>query len=442
MYFALLWHHHQPIYRDPNNNQYLLPYVNYHLTKNYYQMYYLAEESGFPCVFNLVPCLIEQIMDYGQGQARDPLQIALEKDPHKLTPEEIELLSRFIPGGRREENKPALQLQALRSLFPPLLQVPEDKESLLRLQKELHQEVLSGYKKLRQEGWVELTTSAYYHPLLPLLFDLAVGEEPLMPALAFRYPEDAQAQIEKGRDYFHQSIGHRPHGFWPSEGGISREVARAIFQAGFSYALTDENVLWKSLKKAPDPASLLKPYLCENLAIFFRDRELSNLISFEYHRWNEKDAVRHFISKLEARCCSRADEAITVVALDGENPWAGYKENGVPFLREFYDQLKKAPGVEPILLKDYLAFAPPKKEIELLPGTWLGSFSRWVGHPAKNAAWEKLSLTREECGPSEEIYVAEGSDWFWWFGEGGDAEFQTLFDGYLARARRKKEGSR
>lgn len=101
----------------------------------------------------------------------------------------------------------------------------------------------------------------------------------------------------------------------------------------------------------------------------------------------------------------------------------------------------KKEGLTPILLKDYLALDAPQEEIELVPGTWLGSFSRWVGHPAKNAAWERLSLARQECGPSEEIFVAEGSDWFWWFGESnaaGLAEFAALFDGYLRRARLRR----
>jgi alpha-amylase/alpha-mannosidase (GH57 family) len=441
MYLSILWHHHQPIYRDPENGQYLLPYVNYHLTKNYYQMAYLAEESGFPCVFNLVPCLLEQVEDYSRGRARDPLQEALEKDPQKLTASDVVLLSRFLPRGEKETDNKKLQLRLLRSLFSPVIQTVQDKNSLLRLQKEAREQVIPFYKKLRLEGQVELTTSAYYHPLLPLLFDLGVSNEPIMPTLPFKYPDDGEAQIKKGREYFNEVLGHYPSGFWPSEGGISLDVARVIAQEGFSYAVTDENLLWKSLKKAPDRASLTRPYSCQNLAIFFRDRELSDLISFQYQRWGAKDAVSHFQSKLDERMRTEADRAICVIALDGENPWAGYRDNGVPFLRELYSRLMKKDGLTPILLKDYLALDVPQEEIELVPGTWLGSFSRWVGHPAKNAAWERLSLSRQECGPSEEIFVAEGSDWFWWFGENdttGLAEFAALFDGYLRRARLKR----
>ncbi|MBM3285669.1 MAG: hypothetical protein FJY81_07325, partial [Candidatus Aminicenantes bacterium] len=427
----------QPIYRDPENGRYVLPYVNYHLTRNYSQMAVLAEESGFPCVFNLVPCLLEQIADYSRGHARDPFQDALEKDAHKLTAAEVALLSRFLPCGEKEADKEKLQVRVLRSIFSPLVQTDEDKDSLLSLQKEVRSRVIPLYGKLWLEGRVELTTSAYYHPLLPLLFDLAVGDEPDMPALPFRYPEDGEAQVKKGREYFKRVFGRYPDGFWPSEGGISQDVARAVAREGFSYAVTDENVLWKSTNTGPERVSLLRPYVCENLAIFFRDRELSDLISFEYQRWDEKEAVNHLEEKLDERTRSSPDRAICVIALDGENPWAGYRENGVPFLREFTSRLKSKEGLTPILLKDYLAINPPREEIELVPGTWLGSFSRWVGHPAKNAAWEKLSLAREECGPVEEIFVAEGSDWFWWFGEPDVAEFATLFESYLGHARRR-----
>lgn len=434
MYLSILWHHHQPIYKDPEDSRYLLPYVNYHLTKNYYQMAYLAKEAGFPCVFNLVPCLLQQILDYSHGEARDPLQEALKKTPQELSAAELAFLARFLPGEKQELDPAKLQLRVLQAVFSPVVRTSSEKDSLLRLQNEVFHQVIPSYRKLWQDGLVELTTSAFYHPLLPLLFDLSVGNEPCMPSLPFKHPEDAVAQIEKGREYFKQVLGRYPIGFWPSEGGISQEVAQAVASRGFSYTVTDENLLWKSLNKDPDLASLSKPYICQGLAVFFRDRELSDLISFEYHCWNEKDAVNHFLGKLSERIRSIPEEAILVIALDGENPWAGYRENGVPFLRELYRRLLKTDGVVPILLKDYLELHPPEEEIVLAPGTWLGSFSRWVGHPAKNAAWEKLALARKECGPSEEIFVAEGSDWFWWFGEPVVAEFESLFEGYLRRA--------
>jgi alpha-amylase/alpha-mannosidase (GH57 family) len=435
MHLSILWHLHQPIYRSPGTNKYILPWVNYHITKNYYQMALIAEEMEFPCTFNLVPCLLEQMEEYSQGKARDILQAALERDPEKLTLAQVMRLATFLPKGAQEKDKSKLQLHALQSFFSPLLDTKKEKDALLELQKKIHKRVIPHYQKLREAGRIELTTSAYYHPLLPLLFNVRVGGEEKMPSRPFAHPEDGEAQIERGREYFKRIFGDAPRGFWPSEGGISQDVARSVSTKGYDFAVTDENILWKSLDKAPDPNLLYRPHACQGLTIFFRDRELSDLLSFEYWKWDEKEAVAHFLAQLEKRRqLSSEDEAICVVALDGENPWAGYKSNGVPFLREFYGQLKKREGIHPVFFQDYLAVHKPKTEISLVPGTWMGNFSKWLGSPAKNAGWDKLSLARELCGPKEEIFIAEGSDWFWWFGEENTTEFEFLFKSYLRKA--------
>ena len=434
MYFSILWHLHQPIYRDAETREYVLPWVNFHITKNYHQMASLAEEAGFPCTFNLVPCLLEQIDEYARGKASDPLQRMLEKDPGKLTPEETSRLSGFLPPGNAEARGDALQLAVLRSFFSPLLAPPTEKDALLELQGRVQGQVIPHFKRLRSAKIVELTTSAYFHPLLPLIFDLSVAGESLMPGRRFAHPEDGVKQISKGRDYFVDIFGEPPQGFWPSEGGISRAVARAVAREGYRFALTDENVLWKSLRSGPDPARLCRPHRVEGLSIFFRDSELSNLLSFEYWRWPEQDAVSHFLAKIEDRRRACPEDGICTVALDGENPWAGYRENGVPFLREFYSRLKNSPGLTPVFFGDYLDRARPQVEIDLAPGTWLGNFSKWVGSPAKNAGWEKLARIRGKCRAGNALFTAEGSDWFWWFGERNVREFNSLFEGYLRRA--------
>ncbi len=439
MYLSLLWHLHQPIYRHPDTREYILPWVNFHLTKNYFQMAFLAEESGYPCTFNLVPCLLEQIEDYSRGEAVDLFQKMLEADPGALSAPEIARLSKFLPRGTEVSDPGRLQILALKSFFSPILAASEDKAALLNLQKKTWREVIPLYKKLWQSGGIELTTSAYYHPLLPLVFDIQVGGEIQMPKRPFRYPEDGKNQIKRGREYFRRLFGRNPKGIWPSEGGISVEVAEAAAAEGYSFAVTDENILWKTLKKSPDTRLLYQPYTCRGLTLFFRDRELSDLISFEYHGWPEEDAVSHLLAKLKAKGTDCPEDSICVIALDGENPWAGYRENGVPFLREFYGRVLRTKEVTPIFLENCLGVRQPREELDIIPGTWLGGFSKWVGSPAKNAAWDNLSRAREECGPSQEMDIAEGSDWFWWFGEENVAEFEALFRGYLEKAGRKKK---
>jgi alpha-amylase/alpha-mannosidase (GH57 family) len=435
MFISILWHLHQPIYRRPDSREYALPWVNYHLTKNYHPMAWLAEEAGFPCTFNFVPCLLEQIEEYCRGEAVDRVQGLLETDPRKLKPADVERLGRFLPHGTVLSDPAEVQRLALRSFFSPVAEVGQEKDSLLAEQTSMRKKVIPLYNRLWQRGVIELTASAYYHPLLPLIFDIRVGGETLMPALAFSHPEDGREQIKRGREYFERVFGRRPSGIWPSEGGISLEVAKAMAQEGYAFAVTDENILWKTLECGADTRLLYRPYTCQGLSLLFRDREISDLVSFEYWRWPEKDAVSHLLAKLGEKSKGLPDKAICVIALDGENPWAGYRENGVPFLRELYSRILEHPGVTPIHLEKYLAQAEPADELEIVPGTWLGSFSKWVGSPAKNAAWDLLSRTREEFGPSQEVYIAEGSDWFWWFGEENVAEFEALFHGYIKAAR-------
>ena len=439
MYLSLLWHLHQPIYRHPDSREYILPWVNFHLTKNYSQMALLAEETGYPCTFNLVPCLLEQIEEYARGDARDPLQRTLEADPEKLTGPELTRLAKFLPSGTDVSAAGRVQTMALKSYFSPVLKASGDKTALLDLQKRTWAEIIPLYKRLWQEGRIELTTSAYYHPLLPLIFDLRVGGEVQMPKRPFRYPQDGRSQIKRGREYFRDTFGRHPLGIWPSEGGISLEVAEAMAAEGYSFAVTDENILWKTLKKSPDTRLLYQSYSCRGLTLFFRDRELSDLISFEYHRWPEKDAVAHLLAKLKAKGEGCSDQAICVIALDGENPWAGYRENGVPFLRELYSRLIRSEAITPAFFDGHISLSPPREELDIVPGTWLGSFSKWVGSPAKNAAWDALAPAREKYGPSEEMEIAEGSDWFWWFGEENVAEFEALFRGYLKKAGQKQK---
>ncbi len=438
MYLSIVWHFHQPVYKDPTNGEFVLPWVNLHATKNYHQMGELIRESGYPCTVNFVPCLLDQIDEYARGTAVDPTQRALEKDPGKLSFSDLRLLRKIVPG-EREPGR--VQDRALRALFSPLSAGPDaDRGDLLALQKNILRDLVPGFRSLRESKTIEVTTSPYYHPLLPMIFDGHCPPDEKLPSTRFRHPEDGTRQITRARDHSEKVFGERPMGLWPSEGGVSREVARAVASAGFRFALTDENVLWRSLRCAPDRSALYHPYAAEGLALFFRDRELSDLLSFEYQKWPAREAVGDFLRRLEDRRRGSPDGSLCVVVLDGENPWEAYSENGVPFLRELFGRLLEAEGITPSFLADHLDRGPACPEISLVPGTWLGNFSKWAGSPAKNAAWDELYAAREKCGPLEEIYIAEGSDWFWWYDEPDKDEFDVLFRSYLDQALRKRGG--
>ena len=85
-----------------------------------------------------------------------------------------------------------------------------DKELLFATQRDLLQAMIPLYKRLHEEGRIELSVSPYYHPILPLLCDIG-SAKPAMPRVTlpteqFRHPEDARAQIRLGMDYFQRDI--------------------------------------------------------------------------------------------------------------------------------------------------------------------------------------------------------------------------------------------
>lgn len=438
MQLAILWHFHQPIYKTPGGRAYVLPWVNVHTTKNYWPMARLAAECGWPCTYNFVPCLLEQMADYELGLASDPWQAALEKAPASLTEDDRGLLRLLLPRGREAAD---LSCDALRELFSPIDPLPPDREGLFGLQSEIRRRVLPAYRDLEAAGLAELTASAYYHPILPMLCDSRSAGPQSPPEADFRHPLDASYQLRRGADLFSEVFGHAPRGLWPSEGAVSRETARLAAEAGYRFAITDENILWKSLGRDRDEAALARPYDCDGLTVFFRDRELSDLIGFTYSGWEPRDAAADLVRRLRERARRLDEDAVLTLALDGENPWAGYRDNGVPFLRALYSGLAAEPCLRPAFF-GRVADEIKAEPLELVPGTWLGHFGQWAGSPAKDAGWAALARARRDCGPCSSIYVAEGSDWFWWFGEEPHPAFGRLFRLYLEDAYRQTGSSR
>lgn len=437
MDLAFVWHFHQPVYRDPDDGAYILPWVGYHGVKNYGQMARLIEEEGFPTTVNFVPCLLDQIEEYAEGRARDPWLEALAKPASRLTTEDRARLGLIVPLAG-ETDIAALRERARRAYLSPLAGPEAEGDSFPGYARKAMAALIPAYRRLREERLAEITVSPYYHPLLPLIFDSHIPPEgPPRPALRFRRPEDGARQLGAAFDHHRRLFGTAPRGLWPSEGGISRESAAAAGRAGFSFAMTDENVLWQSLPGPHERRALYRPYTSEGLTLVFRDRELSDLIGFEYQRWPAKDAAAHFLGRLRDKRREAGEDGLCSVILDGENPWGCYRENGVPFLRELFRGLKAEPGIRLTFLEDALAAGPPARELDLAAGTWLGDFSQWIGCPAKNEAWDRLTIARERCGFNEDLAVAEGSDWFWWAGDAGREDFEGLFRGYLRRACRR-----
>lgn len=343
----------------------------------------------------------------------------------------------------------------------------EEKRELIQKQLVICGQVALKHKELQERGQIEITASPFYHPILPLLCDTEAARmampQAALPKERFLHPEDAQAHIEKALADHERRFGQKPKGLWPSEGSVSERAAEILIRCGVQWVATDEGVLAQSLSPAPfERENIYEPYqfLREGkpLRFFFRDHELSDAIGFVYTSWKATDAVSDFLQRLHdirrrliKKDGGRPRPHVVPVILDGENCWEYYQQDGLPFLRELYRRLSEDPALETVRASDYLARAG---EIRTLSRLWAGSwinadFGIWIGHREDNLAWDFLSRARDfltrhlekhpDLSPTpaarlawEEIYIAEGSDWCWWYGDDHSSANDGAFD-YLFR---------
>jgi alpha-amylase/alpha-mannosidase (GH57 family) len=234
---------------------------------------------------------------------------------------------------------------------------------------------------------------------------------------------------------------------WPSEESVSEHILPLLMQVGINWIVADEVILFKSLKKKKRDTHLLyQPYLLKrkegNLKIIFRDRNLSDLISFVYHKQKTENAVSDFMKHLENIYLEFKDQDILVtIAMDGENAWEYYSNDGRDFLHLLYKTLSEAKFVKTTTVNEYLKTHPQSEEIKYLAaGSWIyGDFGKWIGNPKKLRAWEYLAKARQELEAFDKLslawkqmYAVEGSDWFWWYGEDSDGGFDRIFRMHLA----------
>ncbi|HQP91466.1 MAG TPA: glycoside hydrolase family 57 protein, partial [Candidatus Omnitrophota bacterium] len=302
------------------------------------------------------------------------------------------------------------------------------------------------YKRMQEEKKIELSLTPYFHPILPLLFSSFAGHDANahteLPRVIFSHPEDAIWHVEAAVDYYINKFGVAPRGMWPSEQAVSVDVLPILMKAKLNWIVTDETILWKTCPKVKRDGRLLyRPYRAsikdQSLDILFRDKYLSDLIGFEYQNWRTKDAVDNFMHHLEKiNEYFRDDDCLLTITLDGENCWEYYRNDGRDFLRMLYGRISETSYVKTVTVSEYLEKNPSTHHLpDLSTGSWIfGDLNKWMGHPAKNKAWELLAkarniLTDEDLKNEilmKQIHVLEGSDWFWWFGD-KQMDFDRLF---------------
>ena len=339
----------------------------------------------------------------------------------------------------------------------------EDKKLVMEKQMEIMRDIIPTYKNMQERGSIEVSVSPFFHPILPLLCDSDVAKisypEIRLPKTNFRHPEDAKAQLEMAVKLYTEKFGRAPRGMWPSEGSVSEQAADLMIEAGLKWAATDEEILFRSIGRQKTQETLYRPYMFERkqgeLSLIFRDRALSDSIGFIYQSWNADSAGGDLINRLYAlrdKLPNSKTPYLVPIILDGENAWEFYPNDGRDFLTNFYSRAANDPALKFVTVSEYLDQFPPQEKLSRLhPGSWINAnFCIWIGHEEKNKAWEYLSEARsvlkdyEKQQPDpgilakawKEIYISEGSDWYWWYGDdnssANDEEFDRLFRSHLS----------
>ncbi len=306
---VLLWHMHQPQYRDALTGQYVLPWTYLHAIKDYTDM--AAHLEAIPtarAVVNFTPVLIEQLEEIARRvnehlrsgtELPDPVLALLGPEAVSRDPfERLELMRACLRAQRKqmiERFGPYLELVTIaETLATPdriayasnqlihdlavwyhLAWLGEtvrrsnpiasaltsqgrgftdgQRRQLLTVVADQIASVVPRYRALAERGQVELSVTPYGHPILPLLLDFRAAREaapdcplPLHPRYAGG-AERSKWHIEEGMKVFMRAFGVKPEGCWPSEGAISRGALELLDQAGFRWAASSTNVLRNSL---------------------------------------------------------------------------------------------------------------------------------------------------------------------------------------------------
>ena len=507
---AFYWHMHQPVYEL--NGVFLMPWARLHAVKDYLDMVTILDKyPRLKLNINIVPALLDELLQYTEEGFNDihSSLTASEIDDLEFSEKEYILNNffnskyetmiynyptyrklfkkRFADNNLNVDNFSNQELSDLMALFnlswvdpthyekyPELKKLAKkghnytlkDRIKILDLHKTIIKDIIPTYKKYIQEGRIEITTSPYYHPIMPILCDYETATKNLpnrdnLP-VNLDLKEDAHYHVKSALDRIEEVFGVRPKGIWTSEYCLTNKVLELFAKEGLKWTISDESILSKSINfefirdfkgNIEDPYYLLKTYNYKksdnnNIDIIFRDSLIPNLINFEYCNIDTKTSSADFYNKIKSiqnkLLVSPDDKHLLTIALDGENCWENYQNDGNDFLNAIYSKLENDESIETVLISDYISQDKNKKTLNKIhSGSWINkNFNFWIGDPVKNLAWQYLNNVRNDLNKIiidkpkhhniknalRELYIAEGSDWFWWYGEPNNSGQDNVFD--------------
>ena len=510
---AFVWHFHQPNYQTQPGGIRLMPWARLHAIKDYLDMLIIIDK--FPNIklnFSIVPALIDTIIDYSNDGHDIHSKLTITPVEELTDDDKLYILNYFFEANyenlisknprynelylKRYQNAEisindfSLQeysdIMTLFNLvwfdpywyneFPLLNELKkkgcnyslEDRLNIIELNRKIIRQIIPAFKKYREQGKIEIITSPYNHPIMPILIN---SKDISSSSLKYPLPDckismvtDIKEQLILAFEKIKDTFGVYPNGVWPSEHCISQKTLDLIANIGAKWVITDESVLANSLQKEferdfrgcyKDPYDVCSLYyyktkLDKKINIIFRDAVIPHLISFEYSHHDSVlsandlfDRIKTVHDKLKN---SPENTHLLTIAMDGENSWDNYPLDGSVFLEKLYSLLNNDKNIKTVLISDYIEQNKNSEKLieKVKSGSWFNrEFQLWIGEPTKNLAWKYLvqarndlndairnnELTKEQIKfAKSEIYIAEGSDWFWWYGEPNNSGQDHIFD--------------
>lgn len=511
---AFIWHFHQPNYQTQPNGIRLMPWARLHAIKDYLDMLLILDK--FPKIklnFSIVPALIDAIEDYANHDGHDIHSKLTVTDTKELTDDDkLYILNYFFDANYENlisKNSRYNELYLKRynneeigiydfsdqeysdimflfnlvwfdpiwkNVYPELNKfiekgcnyTLEDRIELIELNRKIIRQIIPLFKKYQDDGRIEILTSPYNHPILPILInpnDLKMDSSKYsMPDCKIALTVDAKEQVRLAIEKIKKTFGKEPKGLWPSEHCISQKTLDILANLGLKWVVTDESVLSNSIKKEfvrdfrgcyEDPYDVCSLYLYKTkrekeINIIFRDSVIPNLIGFEYTHHNSILCANDLVDRIKTvndKLKNSPDKKhLLTIAMDGENNWESYTEDGAIFLEKVYSLISEDENITTVLISDYIEKNKKTEKVlsKVSAGSWANQeFQLWISEPTKNLAWKYLVQARNDLYEAEkkdyltkeqltlaksELYIAEGSDWFWWYGEPNNSGQDHIFD--------------
>jgi len=517
---AFIWHFHQPNYQENYTGDFLLPWVRLHASKDYLDMLKRIDNfSNIKLNFNFSPVLLVALQKYLNGFC-DLHQKLLLKHGELTEQDKIFILNNYFDLNYKNmalkrpyytvlynkranakelntsmfSNQEYIDIMANYTLcwideyfikdYPKLNYLFkkeqnytfEDREDIIKIQLDIIKRILEEYKNYQNNEKIEVSTSPYYHPILPLLIDFKGKEIKDFENLPENYSNntDANKQIELALEKYQEIFGKKPKGMWLSEQCICSKSAELLSKSGIIWSVADEGILSKSIKKEfmrdfegnlENPYELMTNYQTKSkypLNLVFADSFFANLLNFGYGNYDSKIAANDLYEKIKTIQFklqnSPKENHVLTIALDGENCWETYQNDGSEFLNTLYDLINSDETLNTVLVGDFVQNNKAEQLETLKSGSWINrNFDLWIGEPTKNVAWlyldsvskdielnyqEQLQETKDEAKRQKleetfklahrEILISQSSDWYWWYGKPNESKSDGIFD-YLFR---------